>query len=438
MGDFSRRQLLQGLGCSGLVLAGTGIGTAPAFGQGARSFAGQSIVHWSFLSPEGKSAREIAIREIEGKFRDRTGINVAFQTMPWQELGTRLIAAVRAGSPPDVSRVNSFHLKQVVRADSLVNLDPYISKTFSDADKADFIVDYSPNLVIKGSKWSMQIEQIPKALYIRKDWLAAANLKAPRTWAELVEVGKAFTRGGRWGYAFNGSKTQLNQVETIFQPHIHGRGGQVLDASEQATFNDDAAVRSYQFLSDCVHKHKITPQQVVGMTYDELTDAFKAGRVGMIQEGAHRYGDIVKAVGAENLELAKMPSDDPAKPSPTIITGWGMGIPVGSKHPDAAWEYIHNYISADALEINARVAGTLPTRKSVMNRPFFQTQEAAYLRWWMEYVAERSEHVINVATFSQLNETMVDALHQVLLSPGTDVKKVLDDAVKRYNQVIRG
>lgn len=441
MGNFTRRRFLQALGQGSVALAGSGLagtglgGLGSAFAQGPQPFAGQSILHWSFLSPTGKSAREIAIKEIEAKFHEHSGINVAFQTMPWQELGTRLIAAVRAGNPPDNSRVNSFHLKQVLKADSLINLDPYIRKTFSDADRSDFIVDYSPNLVVKGSKWSMQIEQIPKALYIRKDWLAKANLRAPRTWAELVEVGKAFTGGGRWGYGFNGSKTQLNQVETIFQPHIHGRGGQILNASEKATFNDDASVRAYQFLADCVHKHKITSPQVVGMTYDELTDAFKAGRIGMFQEGAHRYGDIVKAVGAENVELAKVPSDDPARPSPSIVTGWGMGIPVGSKHPDAAWEYIKYYIGADALEINARVAGTLPTRKSVLSRPFFQTPEAAYLRWWMDYVAERSEHVINVATFSQLNEAMVDALHQVLLSPGANVKGVLDEAVKRYNQI---
>jgi hypothetical protein len=53
-------------------------------------------------------------------------------------------------------------------------------------------------------------------------------------------------------------------------------------------------------------------------------------------------------------------------------------------------------------------------------------------------MAMGSEHVINVATFSQLNETMVDALHQVLLTPKSNVKQVLDDAVKRYNRVIRG
>jgi ABC-type glycerol-3-phosphate transport system substrate-binding protein len=165
MGTFTRRRFLQTLGQGGAALAGGGLaglgvgGIAPAFAQGQRPYAGQTILHWSFLSPEGKSAREIAIREIEAKFRERTGLTVQFQTMPWQELGTRLIAAVRAGNPPDNSRVNSFHLKQVLKADSLVNLDPYIKRTFSEADRADFIVDYSPNLVVKGSKWSMQIRR---------------------------------------------------------------------------------------------------------------------------------------------------------------------------------------------------------------------------------------------------------------------------------------
>ncbi len=281
----------------------------------------------------------------------------------------------------------------------------------------------------------MQIEMTPKALFIRKDWLAKAGLKTPKTWAELVEVGKAVTGGGKWGYMFNASKTQLNQVETIFQPHIHGRGGQVVDAAGKGAFNSDAAVKSYQFLSDCVHKHKITPAQVIAMTYDEVTDAFKAGRVAMIQEGSHRYSDLVKAIGAENLEIAKLPSDDPKVPSPTIITGWGFGIPRGSKNPDAAWEYLKYYIGPEAQEINARVAGSLPTRKSVLERPFFQTKDAAYMRWWMDYAAERGEIVINVPTFTQLNEALVDALQQVLNSPSANIKQILDDAVKRYNQM---
>ena len=436
MGTLTRRQFLKAVGQGSMAMAG-GQFLAPASAWAQGSFAGQSIVHWSLLNPEGKSLREVALKEILGKFKERTGITVTVQTMPWQELGTKLIAAVQAGNPPDSSRVNIYTLKMVLKAEALVNLDPYLKKTFSDAERKDFIVDFTPPVIVSGSKWSMQIEMTPKALFVRKDWLAKAGMKAPRTWTELVEVGKAMTGGGKWGYMFNGSKTQLNQVETIFQPHIHGRGGRVLDASDKGAFNDEASVKAYQFLSDCVHKHKITPPQVIAMTYDEVTDAFKAGRVGMIQEGSHRFSDIAKAIGPENLELAKVPSDDPLRPSPTIITGWGMGIPRGSKHPDAAWEYIRYYIGAEAQEINARVAGSLPTRKSTLDRPFFQSKEAAYMRWWMDYAAERGEIIINVPTFTQLNEVMVDALQQVLNSPSANVKQVLDEAVKRYNQLLQ-
>jgi multiple sugar transport system substrate-binding protein len=442
MDVLSRRELLGlmgaglALGRPGAGLLGAGLGSSAAFAQTQGGPAGQVMTHWDFLSPDGKSAREIAIREIEAKFTEQTGIEVNYQILPWQEMGTKLIAAVQAGNPPDGSRVNLFHLKMILKADGLQDLDSYISKNFSEEDKKDFLVDFTPAMVVRDKKWSMQIETIPKALFIRKDWLDQKGLKAPKTWAEFVEVGKAMTSRGRWGYMFGASKTQLNQVETLFQPQIHGRNGRILDENDRAVFNDEAAVKAYQFLANCVHKHRITPAQVVSMTYDDVTDAFKAGRVGMIQEGAHRYIDIQKAVGADNLEIAKVPSDDPNRPSPSIITGWGMGIPRGSKKPEAAWEHIKYYISPEAQEINARVAGTLPSRKSVMALPFFQTPEAAYLRWWVDYMAERSETVINVPAFAQLNEVMVDALHQALLNPSTNLKQVLDEAVDKYNRAV--
>ena len=435
MGTVTRRQFLKAVGQGSLAVAGGRL-LAPSSAWAQGPFAGQTIIHWSLLNPEGKSLREVAKKEAMTKFKEKTGITVQVQVVPWQELGTKLIAATQAGNPPDCARLNIFGFKMIVKADGLVPLDPYINKTYSEAQKKDYFVNFKPATMVDGTTYSLQIEAICKALYVRKDWLAKAGMKAPRTWAELVEVGKAITGGGRWGYMFNGSKTQLNQIHIVFQAQIHGRGGHILDASDRGAFNDDAAVKTYQFLSDCVHKHKITPPQVIAMTYDEVTDAFKAGRVGMIQEGSHRYRDIAKAVGDENIELTKIPSDDPRRASPTPIVGWGMGIPRGSKHPDAAWEYIKFYTGPEAQEINARVAGSMPSRKSTLDLPYFKTKEAAYMRWWVDYVSEQGEVIINVATEAQLNEVMVDALQQVLNNPSANVKQVLDEAVKRYNQLL--
>jgi hypothetical protein len=57
------------------------------------------------------------------------------------------------------------------------------------------------------------------------------------------------------------------------------------------------------------------------------------------------------------------------------------------------------------------------------------------MRWWMEYIDKRGEPPILTATFSELNEVMVDALHQVLLNPGAKIKQTLNEAVKRYDQI---
>ncbi|HWU40342.1 MAG TPA: hypothetical protein VN203_22060, partial [Candidatus Acidoferrum sp.] len=62
---------------------------------------------------------------------------------------------------------------------------------------------------------------------------------------------------------------------------------------------------------------------------------------------------------------------------------------------------------------------------------------AAHMRWWMDYSAERGEIVINVPTFNQLTEVMVDALQQVLNNPSANTKQVLDNAVKRYNELVQ-
>jgi multiple sugar transport system substrate-binding protein len=282
-------------GGAALGLGGLGA-MLPRSASGQASIRGQEILHWSFLSPEGKSARELAMREIEAKFTERTGVKVKFQVFPWHELKTKLIAAVQAGNPPDNSRVDAIAMPMVVKANALTNLDPYIQRDIPGRD--DYLMDLKPAALYGGSKYGMLIETAARGLMIRKDILSKAGVKSPRSWAEFVEVGKAVTGGGRWGYMFGANKAQLGQTDFVFQSHIHGRGGQILKADSTGGFNDDGAVRSYQFISDCVHKHKITPSSIISMSHDDVSDSFKAGRVAMYVEVSARYRDIQKAVGA--------------------------------------------------------------------------------------------------------------------------------------------
>ena len=147
----------------------------PSFAQA--TIRGQEILHWSFLSPEGKSVREVAMREIEAKFAERTGAKVTFQVFPWHELKTKLIAAVQAGNPPDNSRVDAIAMPMVVKANALTNLDPYIKRDIADRD--DYLMDFKPTALFSGSKYGMLIETAARGLMIRKDILQKAGVKPP-------------------------------------------------------------------------------------------------------------------------------------------------------------------------------------------------------------------------------------------------------------------
>lgn len=436
MNEYSttRRRLLGGAAAMGVLAAHSALlGSRTAFAQ-AKPFDGQSIVHWSFLSPQGKSVREQAIKIHEDAFKAASGIDVKFEIYPFAELARRLIAAVQAGNQPDVSRVGWESIQMVSAADALMPLDARIAKSFTEEERKDFIIDFSPALMFGGRKTTMQIETISHALFVRKDWLAQAGMKQPKTWDDVVAFGKKVSGNGRWGYGFFGGKQQL--VHAVYlQPHIHGRGGKILDDAGRATFTDPAAVRAYKFFSDCVHVHRITPPDVVNMSWEDQTDAFRAGRLAMFIDGSHRYRDHARAVGEDKILLVEIPSDDPNKPSPTPITGWSMGLPKGAKNADAGWEYIKYYLRPEVQAVNARIAGALPSRRSVASDPYFRTPEAQYLRWWLEYTAANSEPMINTPTANRLAESMANALHQVILQPKSNIADVLARAAAEYNRV---
>lgn len=77
----------------------------------------------------------------------------------------------------------------------------------------------------------------------------------------------------------------------------------------------------------------ISPKSTATAKYDEVTDAFSSGRVGMIIEGA---------------------------PFSHLRASWDLGIPRGSKHPDATREFIKYSTSPEAQLVYTTVGAERP------------------------------------------------------------------------------
>lgn len=393
----------------------------------------KTLDYMTFLDPKTVDPRAKAEVQIFDQLKKKEGISLKWETVPWQTLDTKLDAAVQAGRPPALSRANYYNYARHVQGNSLMSLESYAKKAFSAADLDDFVIKFDSG----GEVNAFLLENIGTALYIRKDWLDELGLSAPKTWDEFIQVGKAM--GAKHPdispYLTFASTVQLGQLAYIFQSMIVGRGGKILDDKGRAAFDDKVGVETYTFLRDLVHTHHILSPDVASTTYDDVKDAFVAGRAGMIIEGSHRYA-LIKAALGDKVEVVKIPGVRANQPSPTMITGWTIVIPRGSSSPDNAWKALEYRISPESQELWARVASGLPTRKSVLKRPYFQTPEAQTLKWWTEYIVSDGQLVLAPLYQDKLNEIMTEAMQKVVLDPKANIESILSDAAHKYNALL--
>ena len=416
------------------LFAGGSSESASASKPASGSLAGTTIVFQTFLQPGGSDTRGTAWGQIIDAFTKKTGINVKTSILPWQQIDPQLILSTQSGNPPDVSFVRDKAFAQDVQANALEPLDSYIQKDFTDATQKDFLFWDQVGLA-NGHRYALRMHYIPEALYIRKDLLKKTGLPAPQTWDDFVKVGQALSKQGVIGYLFAGSSAQPAQLDFL-QPMIEGRGGHVLSSDGQAAFQQQAGIDTYQFLKSLVFKYGVTPSSATTTKYNDVDDAFKAGQVGMIIEGVHLYGTFAKALGADKIELARIPGVTAGHPSPTDVSGWNLGIPRGSKHADAAWQFI-KFSTGDAAQlIYTKVGGQLPVRKSLLDNPYFKSPEGAVAAWALKYMRDAGQLAVAPKTYQQLNEDVAVALQKVLSDPNSNVTAILDQAAKQYDATV--
>lgn len=429
---LGRRGFLQCVtaGAGGLILASCSQGSATAQKPGDAVH----LEYWTFLDPKGTDPRAKAEMQIFANLKERDNIVLDWHIIPWQTIDVQLLAAIQAGNAPQISRIRGFSYQRDAAAGALLDLTSYAKKSFTQEDLADFVGSVQNS---KGKIDSFRIENIANALYVRTDWLKSIGLAPPETWDEFVQVGLALKKfkPNVIPYLTSASTVQLNHVLMIFQPMIMGRGGRVLDEGGRAAFNSQAGQETFAYLRDLVFKHGIMSKDAISMTFDDVTDAFMSGRGAMMIEGSNRFSKVSKKLG-ESVSVVKIPGVEKGKPSPTVMDGWKMIIPKGSSAPDEAWKALQFRISPDSQELFAKVAGGLPTRGSVLERPFFKTPEASIIRWWTKYEVENGADLDAPVHATELNKLMAEALQRAILEPETKMAGILATAADSYNSLL--
>ncbi len=438
----SRREVLKALGATTIAVAGGTRATAqtPLAARGKTT-----IRYWTFLnSSDGQNARARAQAQILAAFRRANpDIEVVEEVFPWQTLQQQLLQAVAANRPPDVSKQLDRSLVALTEAGAILPLDEFIGG-WSAERKGDYVYAWD-DTVLGGKKMAFRQAVRPaNLLYYRTDLYEAAGLKAaPRTFKELTENAKATTKGQVLGYIMPLSKSDgFGKFLDQAPPMYWSLGGDLVDVrTGKSTFHLDAGQKIFQWLQDCVYVHKISPTGEVSMDAEAVNQTFWAGT--LTHEFTHSASWATwsqKEAIKGRIEIAAMPNfaDDPSKPAPVSTVGaWTLVVPKGAKK-EAAWKLMEFIQSNEAELIDAKVGSELPTRKSTLRDPFFQSLEAKRMMGWLQLVRDNPHPAttLKIKNLPFLADILADAAQQIVANKA-DVKTTLAAAAQKYDSQTR-
>lgn len=330
---------------------------SPALAQD-KPYAGQTVA--VVLPPWGTLPKEMT-----DEFTAQTGINVDMQTLGWEQIRSKVVTSMLAGSAPgDVVEVDWSWASQFGQTGWFIPLN----KLASDDDKQDMpavrIFTYDGNVV--ALPWNNDF----RIMIYNKEHLAKAGIsEVPKTLDDVIAAAKEIKSKGIANYPIIFPLSTTEGTSTTFYLLTKAFGGEVLDADGKPAFGDkgSAGYKAMEWIVSAVKDGLIDPGST-SLTDVQVQELFKSGAGSIDLNGwvanLEVYNDPSKTKVAGHVDSAIFPSQ--VGKSQIFGLPEGVGIPNTSKHQEAAAELIKWLMKPEVQMQQRKAVSTLPTRTSVL------------------------------------------------------------------------
>ncbi|GAA6763413.1 MULTISPECIES: ABC transporter substrate-binding protein [Thermus] len=380
------------------------------------------------------------VREFEAKNPD-IRVNTVFGGN-YEENQAKVVAAIKAGNPPDTAILLSQQLYTLLSLDAIEPLDAYIAR---DPELKQAVNDFFPafmmNSTLDGKVYSLPFQRSTPILYYNKEAFREAGLdpeKPPATWDELVEYAKRLTKRDaqgrivRYGVAIptEDRSTWLLEALTIqaggllYDPA--GKGCKVLVDTEPVR-------KGMQFKADLARKHGVSPEGVVA--WGTTPGDFTAGKVAMIYHSTGSLGFI--------RTNARFPFGTAFLPklvrygTPTGGANFYLFKGSDPKKREATLRFIKFMTSPELQARWALDSGYVAARRSSWNLPIMQR----YLQEWPQAKTARDQLAyaraeLPVYNLQQVKDIIAEAEQAVVLGR-KDVREATKEDQRRVEEALR-
>jgi multiple sugar transport system substrate-binding protein len=340
------------------------------------------LTYWTstFYSPSqdqsSQPAAAPAIRtQHEAWARANPDYRIDLTYQAFDQWKNNLLTRASQGDPPPGSTLDSFWVPELY--DYLQPLDGYVD------DVDDFFPFVRETAARDGRLLAAWKYTDCRALYYRQDLLDRyADGEPPRTWGELLAVGKDIAKEeGMAGFLFPAAT-----FATL--PFFWGQGGRLVDDEGAPVLdrpsNRQAAVATFRFLERLVEEG-VTPRRTANVTdYETLAREARNDQTAMFVGGSWQiskdFANVVDGDRWQRWQVGEIPMREPDQHA-TGTGGWAEGafLPGEEGRAAALKSFVAKFVEPEAMGRYCEAAGLLPTRESVFEqRPYFS--EDPYMR----------------------------------------------------------
>ncbi|WP_342479371.1 ABC transporter substrate-binding protein [Paenibacillus sp. FSL F4-0097] len=319
------------------------------------------LTFWGDWGGEGQKQFETMV-DAFNKSQDKIHVKYVLQ----QDMITKFLTSATNGGTPDVLFWDRWRTSLYAPKNVLHPVDEYLTRDGISED--DFYSESLRELSYDDKLYWLPLTVDARALFYNKKLLAEAGLQPPTTWDELEAAATKLTK-------WNGNKLETAGFSMgdlgLFNMYLQQAGGTMLTEDGKTNFNNEQGKQVLEFWDRLMNKDKVYK---VGfeLGLGEGQDAFVTGKVAMLYSGPWMLSTYNKY--GKDLDYGIVPP--PAGPNGdkgSVMGGFGLVIPEGSKHKEEAWEFIKWWTAnKDNALLWAKTSLNLPGYKPSMEDPFFK------------------------------------------------------------------
>ena len=404
--------------------AATGGGTASA-GACSDAGKGQQITMWSPLTgPDGDEMTQLA-----NQFSKENSLGITVKHTAQPDYLQKLNTAAAGNSLPEMTVIRAGDIGEMVARNVLKAIS---DAALTEAGGADMLKGQFTEAVwnagqVKDKRYTVPLDTHPLVLYYNKDMFQKAGITMPTdrpmTKEEFEKAVDALTKDGVAGVSIG----TAFQTGAWFQGLIRQFGGDITNADgTQATYNSEQGVQAATYIHDL--KAKTTPQ--VNGAGDPEVKLFQQQKAAMVFHGPWHISDMVKL---PFVGFAQMPQIG------SSYSVWGNSHQLAMTTEDPAKQAAAGcwigWLSQNSVQWAK--AGPVPARKSARESADLATVAPAVAAFAKEIEGVKFLPAVPGLESALWGQGFEPPLNAYLLGQSQDIKKGLDDAAAKSDQIIK-